>query len=151
MKRTLKQWFALVLAVVCVFSVMITPAAAIEMRASREPTALAPRNWYNTPHQFTCTYYTFSSYLIDSTHYTTVEAESVKPFILELYTEDDVMFESVRARQNSGQTADAMYFAGVTGIEGLDCYYFVIRNAGDTPITDDDYSVVTVNWWDYVR
>lgn len=151
MKRTIKQWFALILAVACIISVMISPAVAVEPRASTEPTALAPMNWYNTPHQFTCTYYTFSSYLIDATHYTTVEAQSVKPFILELYTENDVMFDSVRATQHSGIAPDASYYANISGVEGVDCYYFVIRNAGTTPITDNDYSVVTVWWWEYVR
>lgn len=145
----MKRISALMLVFACAFATMVTPSYAVDTRASKEPTQLAPESWYWSDHQFTATYYTFSSYLIDGSRLNIISASCDKPFSIEVYTTQDVMFDSVEAEYNDGFF---QYQAGLQVNDGIyDEFYFVIRNEGSTPITSSDHGWVSVNWYDYIR
>ena len=94
MKKTLNRISSLILALVCVFSIMVVPSSAVETRATRDPTTLAPESWYWVSHQFTATYYTFSSYLIDGSRLNIIAATCDKPFSIEVYTTNDFVIRN---------------------------------------------------------
>ena len=149
MKKTLNRISSLILALVCVFSIMVVPSSAVETRATREPTTLAPESWDWVSHQFTATYYTFSSYLIDGSRLNIIAATCDKPFSIEVYTTNDVMFDSVESEYMDSTRSYAIGLQVNAGI--YDKFYFVIRNEGNTPITSNDHGWVDVSWYDYIR
>ena len=120
-------------------------------RASTRPNEVQDQDWWAELHQFTCKYYTYSSYLFDLglEGYGSASAQCNKPFIIEVYNDDDELVDSETATKNGGVYRASFSF----GVYDVGRYgYIIIRNANpDDPITLDDQGTYSVDLFPYSR
>ncbi len=101
-------------------------------RATSAPTTYAPSSWYNVQHNWTATYYTYSSYFFDTSAYPNLDVAANSSFTVEFYKTNGTYIGSVTPSYNpsKGKYYGAYYFNGWDPD-----YYMIIRNNGSTPIS----------------
>lgn len=135
------RFVALLLALIMCFAIGASPAMA-SSRAISIPTQYAPDSFYNVAHQWTATYYTYSSYIftfIDE--YTECElgvfAKALKPFTLELYSasSNELLHEIVATRLSDSDTYYQADIAFCSRWMPIEDFYIILRNNDATTIT----------------
>lgn len=121
-------------------------------RATTIPTEVADNKWWGQLHWFTCKYYTYSSYLFDlglEGGYGSASAQCRKPFILEVYDDDNNLIDSETATKEVGVYRASVGF----NYQVIERYgYIIIRNVNpDDPITLDDQGTYSVDIFPYSR
>lgn len=151
-KKRFARFLSLVLALALCCSVGILPAMASQ-RAVSVPTQHAPDTWYNTYHQWTATYYTYSSYIFEYLEYNgagntyiIITATALKPFTLELYS------ASTNQRLYTIPCSVYVDSEGYIARESfnmnnyIEDFYIVLRNndpsAGSITLADQAYYIV---------
>lgn len=112
-----------------------TPLQTNIARAIYPPTKYAPDSWYNVEHQWTATYYTYSSYIFDTTRYMYLDIYARAPFRIDFYHPDGTFWGSATPEYN------AMYekYLGSYYLNPGEDYYMVIYNLSDTTISSGAY------------
>ena len=139
MKRIAKMTLSIALAISVVAALPVSAADMNEQlvttevesvvaapRATSVPTTMAPTSWYNTDHDVTAKYYTYSSYLFEAN--TTIWVCSELEVRVDVYNVNGELIDS----------KDASYqeFNGyVYGYTPDETYYIVITNLSDTSIS----------------
>lgn len=150
-RKKCSRLVALFLALIMCCSVAPLPAMA-SSRAVTIPTQYAPDSWYNVPHQWTATYYTYSSYIFTymdvgavGNNYIDVYAYAPKPFTLELYSAST---NQLLYRKEASLTGDPYGYAA-RGWFNLNIYiedfYIILRNNASTDIVLSDNAYYYVN------
>jgi hypothetical protein len=136
MKKRIISFFLAIAMLSCV-------AFAADARATKAPTSYAPTSWYNTSHTFTCTYYTYSSYIVDITKKPEINFWSLKPFHVEFREPNGKLIDSVNAGWYDEQDSYCVFDPGTLNTD----YYVIIYNDASTPITTNDASSFVI--WTY--
>ncbi len=122
--------------VLCLASMNVSVyASEVVPYAVTKPTAFAPTSWYNTWHDWSAKYYTYSRYYFAKNSSAVITCE--KEFSVEFYSTDgDLIYEEV-----AGWNVEWDSYYVHTGFPDKD-YYFVIYNESDSTITTSDASYI---------
>ncbi len=150
-RKKFSRIVALFLALTMCCSIASLPATA-SSRAVTIPTQYAPDSWYNDHHQWTATYYTYSSYIFTymdiggvANSYIEVFAYAPKPFTLELYSAETnqlVYREEASPCGDPNGYAARGWFSWTIYIED---FYIILRNNASTDITLSDNAYYRVS------
>lgn len=141
-----KRLISIILALCTICSVGAVAFAAPPKTASpyavSAPTTYAPSSWYGVPHQWTATYYTYSSYIFSTDNTSYFNSWADQPFTLEVYRPDGTLIMREVAVNN--EYTQGRYEANIRTAhhnEGLAIgpYYVILRNNDSTPITQNAY------------
>lgn len=137
-----KRVLCLVLAMITCMSIAIPASATsdpddgvISDRAVTIPTQMAPASWYDTPHNWTAKYYTYSSYIFTSAGKELwVDVVGPQEFSVEFVSTDGKYDPYVLEAEPWGHGTYKVQ-ADVTGMT----FYMVITNLGGGSILSDAY------------
>lgn len=101
-------------------------------RAVVAPTSYAPSYWYNVNHYWTAVYYTYSSYIFDTSENRLLDVAADAPFTVEFYSpvgtylaQDTPSYDNVKGK----------YYGAYFWFPSDSDYYLIIRNNSGSPIT----------------
>lgn len=142
-----KRFLCLVLAFCMVLGCMGSAAAAtvpgqneggIGNRAVSVPTSLAPSSWYGVAHNWTATYYTYSSYWFTTNHEfgLDIDVYADAPFHVVFVTRD-----GTRATMYAEEFAYGGYYVGAIMEPGVEFYLIIYNDSGATIASNATYLV----------
>lgn len=150
-RKKSSRLLALFLALIMCCSLGALPAMA-SSRAVTIPTQYAPDSWYNVSHQWTATYYTYSSYIFTyldvggvGNNYIEVYAYAPKPFTLELYSAST---NQLIYSEEASVCGDPVGYSAIGWFNWniyIEDFYIILRNNASTDITLSDNAYYSVN------